>query len=122
MLYTAHYWIEGHYYNTVEGIKPDRLHGEIVAPFNQAWFCPRCASVWAKVIYKDAFNKPRKQYVPYVRHCRTCGEEVEGNDMFPPGSIIKPFEDELDVWPDKLIVREFYIFFNHHLQRVLKNV
>lgn len=106
MKYHRHFIIEGRHLGTAE-IAEEIIHGTLIAPVPFAYFCPKCAELWARFPIEGSV----KNWQVYHQPCRK-----HSHDWFSPaGALFLSWKPEfLETFPDEAVRWEFERWMNFY--------
>ena len=111
-LHDQDFWAEGRFLGRSQ--RPDELvHGQWRTPPSQAYFCPTCGEVWARVVVPNqeftVWSMPCRKHQPRFR-LTVAGSlyrlwDRDFNDSFPRGALLREVLVHAD-WIEKDYWRE----------------
>lgn len=100
---TQHFIIEGRYLGqATRGLL--LVSGGAIIPPSYAFFCGRCAELWARCPVDEVPGQPRCEWQVWRRPCRKC--PPHSGEV--PGSLILPWDSDFNhALPDDVVRWEF---------------
>lgn len=102
-IHTQHFNIEGRYLGSCTR-RSVVVCGQYQQPASFAFFCGRCANLWARCPVDQSYNSPDSDWVVWRRPCWKC----RGHSGEVPGSLMLPWDPDFsEAFPDAVVRWEF---------------